>query len=161
MMANVRDVSDSPRSRCAVEVSGTGPVPISAVWACLADPTSFATWVTGTHAVLRADGQWPAVGATLHHRWGPWPVRVRDRTTVTASCPPHRLDLRVRVRRIAEVDVRIRLCEGAGGTRVVLAESIDRGLATAVPPLTRRVQRWRNRRSVAALLRLAATRPDR
>lgn len=160
MMTTVRAVSEVRRPpRCAVEVSATAAVPIGAVWECLADAASFAVWVCGTRTVSDADEAWPAVGASLYHRWGRWPLQVADRTTVTACRPPHRLDLDARVRRLARVAVWIRLTEVAGGTRVVLGESIDGGLATAVPPLTRRIQRWRNRRSLAALIDLASRRP--
>jgi hypothetical protein len=155
MMANVRNLVGDRRPSCAVEVAGTASVPISAVWACLADPMSFAAWVCGTSAVRGADQDWPAVGASLQHVWGLGPFRVSDRTTVLACRAPYLLDLDARARLIARVGVRIRLSEVPGGTHVVLGESIERGLALALAPLARRVQRWRNRRSLAELFRLA------
>ena len=137
-----------------VAVHADAPVPREAVWCWLADAGSFARWVSGTRAVRSADPGWPAPGAALRHCWGPWPVRVRDRTTVLACHAPESLDLDARVGPIARVHVRIRLIETGTGTRILLGETVESGLARCCPPLTRRIQRWRNGRSLAALVAL-------
>lgn len=150
------------RRRTAVQVAADTRAPAAAVWACLADAGSFASWVSGTARIRGWDPGWPAVGTRLHHCWGPWPVRVRDSTTVTRCEGPSRLELRARVGAIATVRITIRLIASDCGTRIVLREDVEAGLAARVPGLTRWVQRWRNRRSVARLARLARTRrsPD-
>jgi hypothetical protein len=139
-----------------IEVSAVTDTPVRDVWRCLADPWSYTRWVAGTAAVRAADPNWPDVGAALHHRWGPWPVQMRDRSVVTGCEAPRRLDLDARVGPIAQVQVSIRLGEQAGRTRIVLRETVVRGWATRCPALTRRIQQWRNRRSLNALVALAA-----
>ena len=143
---------------CSVEVSAQAAVPVEAVWSYLCDPYSFALWVSGTARVRRADASWPAVGASLYHRWGPWPVRVRDCTTVTCVHAPHAMSMVARARPIAVVHVDLALEEVTDGVRVVLRESIVAGLSLRCRWLTGRVQLWRNRRSVVRLLRLVAER---
>lgn len=138
-----------------VEVSARTSATASAVWDLLADPLSFAAWVSGTRRIRSADVDWPAVGTSLWHQWGPWPLRLRDRTDVLECRPLRRLALRAWVRPLAVVRATIDLAEDAGGTRVVLCERVERGIATALPVVTRAVQRWRNRRSLEALLALA------
>jgi hypothetical protein len=98
------------------------------------------------------------VGAALHHRWGVWPVRVRDRTVVTRCDPPCRLDLHARARPIAVVEVSIRLAETTDGTLVTLCETIVAGIAAHVPRVAAAIQRRRTRRSVDCLVQLTAAR---
>lgn len=138
---------------CSVEVSATAAVPVEAVWSYLCDPYSFARWVSGTARVRRADAAWPAVGTSLYHRWGPWPVQVRDCTTIAAVDAPHMMSMVARARPIAVVHVDLVLQEVADGVRVVLRESIVSGLSLRCRWLTGRIQLWRNRRSVVRLLR--------
>jgi len=143
-----------------VEVAAVTALPAQAVWDVLADAHSFATWVVGTKQIRGATADWPCVGSALYHRWGPVPFRVRDRSVVTASVAPSRLELEAGARPVALVRIRIVLTAVPDGTRVVLDENIVRGLALVAPPLTRRVQRWRNRRGLQQLLRLAQTRSE-
>jgi uncharacterized protein YndB with AHSA1/START domain len=129
------------------------------VWRCLADPFSFSRWVSGTSVIRRADPSWPAVGARLYHRFGPWPLRFPDHTTVLEAQPPWRLVLAANARPFGRVLAEVTLepastPEGAG-TDVVLCERMRHGPARLLPYLGRRVQRARNHRSLAALVELA------
>lgn len=132
------------------------PAAASDIWAIIADPTTYATWVAGTVMSRGGVGEWPAVGASLRHRWGVWPVHFRDRTTVTGCHERDRLDLDIRVGALARVAATIRLVPEARGTRIVLRETVVDGIALRFGALTRRVQLWRNRRSLAMLVRMSA-----
>jgi hypothetical protein len=142
-------------------VSTRTELPARALWQTLADPFSFNEWVAGTKHIRAADRCWPHVGTALHHRWGLWPMRVRDRTVVTHCDPPSRLDLDARARPIAVVEVSIRLCGTADGTLVTLRETIVAGVAAHVPRIAAAIQRRRNRRSLDCLVRLTAARARR
>ncbi|HET6877544.1 MAG TPA: SRPBCC family protein [Jatrophihabitans sp.] len=142
---------------CTVEVCDVAAAAPSDVWAIIADPRTYANWVAGTATSRGETGDWPAVGSSLRHRWGVWPARFRDRSTVTACQHQRQLELDVRVGRLAAVAVTIRLAPDAFGTRIVLRESVVTGAALLFRPLTRRFQLWRNRRSLAALVRMSVT----
>ena len=146
----------SPRSPHTVEVCDVAPAAASDIWAIIADPTTYATWVAGTVMSRSGAGEWPAAGASLRHRWGLWPVHFRDRTIVTGCREQDRLDLDVRVGALARVVATIRLVPEAHGTRIVLRETVVGGFALRFGPLTRRIQLWRNRRSLATLVRMSA-----
>jgi uncharacterized protein YndB with AHSA1/START domain len=139
----------------SVTVSRHARVPPERIWACLADPYSFARWVAGTFRIRSADASWPAPGAELHHSWGIWPVQVRDRTTVIAADPPRRLVLEARARPVGAVRAEIRVLTEPGGARVVLCEDLVEGWGARWPGLGRIVQYLRNRRSVRRLAVLA------
>lgn len=129
--------------------------PVERVWAFLADPESYAGWVSGTSRIRRADRNWPEVGAQLHHCWGVGPLRVRDRTTVVAAEPPHRLVLLARARPVGVVRAEIEATAQPAGTRIVLTEQLLSGWATRWPRVSGLVQQLRNRRSVRRLAALA------
>lgn len=144
------------RESCAVEVCAHTAVPASAIWAELADGAGWHRWVAGTRKIRFVDPDWPSPGSALHHCWGRCPLCIRDYSTVLACEPSRRLELTARVAPLAVVKVSITLDVAvAGGTRVRLRETITGGAARLVPPLTRRIQRWRNRRSLDALLEIA------
>lgn len=147
----------SNRAPCTVEVCVTTVASAADIWAIIADPDTYATWVAGTARSRGGAGEWPEVGASLRHRWGVWPVYFRDGTTVTGCSDRDRLDLDIRVGPLARVAGTIRLLPQPGGTRIVLRETVVGGLALRFGALTGRIQRWRNRRSVLALGRISVT----
>ena len=132
----------------------TTTAPVAAVWAWLADPNSYAAWVSGTVEIRRADPAWPAPGAQLHHRFGPWPWRRADRTTVLACDPQARLVLLAAARPWGVARVELTLLPLATGARVVLCEQLVDGPGRRFPLLGWAVQWLRNRRSLARLVRL-------
>ncbi|MEE3920737.1 hypothetical protein V2I01_28445 [Micromonospora sp. BRA006-A] len=60
----------------------------------LADGWTYSDWVVGTAHVRDVDDTWPRVGSRLHHRAGPWPFSLQDKSTVLECRAPHRLVLR-------------------------------------------------------------------
>lgn len=144
------------RPRLSAAVEQMVGAPVERVWAFLADAESYAGWVSGTSQIRHADPCWPAVGAQLHHCWGIGPLRVRDRTTVVAAEPPHRLVLVARARPVGVVRAEIAVAAQAGEARIVLTEELLSGWAVRLPRLSGIVQRLRNRRSARRLAALAA-----
>jgi uncharacterized protein YndB with AHSA1/START domain len=139
-----------------VQVTGRTSASPERVWALLADPYSYAEWVAGTNAVEAADPTWPAQGTWLRHRFGPWPLQVRDATSVLACEPPRHLVLHALARPVAEVWVEIWVRPaGDGRCEVTLREDVVGGWAARLCPISEPIQRWRNRRSLRNLLALA------
>ncbi|MET8149163.1 SRPBCC family protein [Actinoplanes sp. NPDC049668] len=128
--------------------------PAEQVYAILADGWTYSDWVVGTAHIRHVDAAWPELGSRLHHKVGPWPVSIHDKSTVTAVDPGRMLALRAGLWPLGEAAVRITLEPGgAGQTQVTMSEDFRAG------PL-----RWvRNkindlvlhRRNVEALRRLA------
>jgi uncharacterized protein YndB with AHSA1/START domain len=143
------------RPDTGVRVDARSRAGVEAVWRCLADPYSFARWVAGTAAIRGADPQWPEAGARLYHRFGHWPLRSRDHTTVLDSQPPHRIRLAAAARPFALVEAEVTVVADGSGTRITLCERVVGGFGARFPGVTRAVQRRRNRRSLAQLVRLA------
>lgn len=128
------------------------------VWGCLADPYSYEHWVSGTAAVTGADPSWPGIGAELRHRFGPWPLRFADHTTVLECEPPRRLVLRAGARPFGVARAELRLSGDGGGTLVELCEQLTDGPGLRWPRLGHALQRLRNRRSLSLLVALAERR---
>jgi uncharacterized protein YndB with AHSA1/START domain len=138
-----------------VRVTGLTRAPAERVWHWLADPYSYADWVCGTARVRSADADWPAVGSRLQHRFGRWPLVALDHTSVLEAEPPHRLVLAANARPWALVRAEVIVTATATGAHVQLCEQVVGGRIARLPRASRRVQRWRNRRSLAHLIALA------
>jgi hypothetical protein len=131
------------------------------VYAVLADGWTYSDWMVGTAHVRLVDPEWPAVGTSLHHDVGPWPLSMRDRSDVLAADQPHGLVLRSRVWPLGGATVRITIMEiGPGVSRITLSEDLAEGplhwLAVKANEVARR---RRNRESLRRLGDLAASRP--
>ena len=127
--------------------------PVETVFDVLADPRLYATWVVGASSVHGVEGDWPALGSTLHHSQQ---LVVRDTTEVTLVDPPRRIVLEARARPIVIAEVDIRLEPEGDGTRLVLIERAIGAIAGAVPEaLTDPLIHVRNAAAVARLKRLA------
>ena len=50
------------------------------VFAVLADGWTYSDWVVGTAHIRNVDAGYPAVGTAIHHKAGPWPVSIKDRS---------------------------------------------------------------------------------
>ena len=85
------------------------------VFAVLADPQSYATWVVGSKEVRGADSAWPAKGTRFHHTVGVGPINLKDHTSVEEVDPPRRLVLRTKVRPFAVARVVLELRPERGG----------------------------------------------
>jgi uncharacterized protein YndB with AHSA1/START domain len=127
--------------------------PVETVFDVLADPRFFANWVVGASSVRGVEGEWPALGSTLHHSQQ---LVLRDTTQVKLVDPPRRLLLEARARPLAVAEVDIRLEPEGDGTHLVLRETATGAIAGAFPELlTDPLIHIRNRASVARLKRLA------
>ena len=98
------------------------------VFAVLSDGWTYSDWVVGTAHVRAVDARWPGAGAVLHHRAGPWPVSVNDRTVSVRCDPPELLVLSPHLWPLGEATVTLALSEdGPDRTKVVLHEDFERG----------------------------------
>lgn len=103
--------------------------PPQRVFDVLADGWTYSDWVVGTAHIRDVDDNWPSPGARIHHTAGPWPLSLRDHTTVVSCDPPHHLVLNAGLRPLGELTVTFTLSPlGAAGTRVTIAEDMAAGL---------------------------------
>lgn len=130
--------------------------PPEAVFAVLADPRSYAYWVVGSEEIRDADRSWPAAGSRFHHTVKVGPLRLKDNSEVEDVRPGEFLQLKVKGRPIGTARVKIELERAAGGTRVTMIEDpADAASALMFNPLTHRLVRGRNARSLDRLAKLA------
>jgi uncharacterized protein YndB with AHSA1/START domain len=128
--------------------------PPDRVFAVLADGWTYSDWVVGTAHIRDVSPNWPAVGAELHHKAGPWPLSLKDKSTVLSVVPDRELVLRAGLWPLGEAIVKIVLEPiGNGATRVTMQEDFNAGplrrLRTKVNDLVL------HRRNVESLRRLA------
>ena len=98
------------------------------VYAVLSDGWTYSDWVVGTAHIRDVDAGWPRPGTEIHHKAGPWPVSIRDRTTVLASEPGRTLVMKVRLWPAGAGEVRIDLEPvGPDATRVTMMEEFTEG----------------------------------
>jgi hypothetical protein len=142
----------------AVEVRAQVPLAPDEIWQVLADPWTWARWVTGTRRIRDADAGWPQPGSQLHHRFGPRLLQVRDHTTVLVAEAPFRLVVDAGAWPWGRVRAELRLTPNRGTTLVALREDATSGLVAALPRIAHPVQVYRNRRSLARMLDLARSR---
>lgn len=98
------------------------------IYAVLADGWTYSDWVVGTAHVRAVDDAWPEPGSCLHHKVGPWPLSIRDTSTML-ECVPGRMTLtKVRMWPLGEGHVRITLTPvGSTRTRVTMVEGFTGG----------------------------------
>lgn len=112
-------------------VIGASPEEIFKV---LADGWSYGSWVVGAAHTRDVDPDWPAVGARLHHRVGPWPVSIDDSTRVVAMERGRLLELDARAWPAGAARVRVTLEPlDADRTRVRIAEHLSSSKARHIP----------------------------
>lgn len=128
--------------------------PPDKVFAVLADGWTYSDWVVGTVHIRDVDPKWPAPGSELHHKAGPWPLSLHDKSTVL-SCEENRaLTVRAGLWPLGEAMIEFRLEPvGDSATRIVMAEDFAAGpLRWASTKLNDLVL---HRRNVESLRRLA------
>jgi hypothetical protein len=100
------------------------------------------------------DANWPAPGSQIHHKAGPWPISLHERTVSLECEPPRRLVMRPRLWPLGEATVCITLTDAdARRTRILIEEQF-----TAGPLLSMRNRiddMLLNRRNAESLRRLA------
>jgi hypothetical protein len=98
------------------------------IYAVLADGWSYSDWVVGTAHIRSVDDTWPAPGSHLLHKVGPWPLSVRDKSTVLECDPGRMLLTKVRIWPLGEGHVRITITPvGSTRTRVTMQEEFTSG----------------------------------
>jgi hypothetical protein len=143
-----------------VEVTITAPVSPEAVFAVLADGWSYASWVVGASHIRQVDPGWPEPGTRIHHSVGPWPMVVRDVTTVRALERPTMLELDARLWPVGEARIRLELTETEPNTTELrMTERVVRGPGRVLPDAVQALPLVpRNRESLRRLVDLAAGR---
>lgn len=136
------------------------PAPVERVYAVLADGWSYSNWVVGTAHIRDVDADWPAPGSQIYHQSAGWPMRLKDKTVVLASDPPHELVMRPHLWPLGELTVRITLTPlNERETRVTLAEDVTTGpmrwLRTKAEDL---LMHYRNRETLNRLSDIAVRR---
>lgn len=98
------------------------------VFAVLADGWTYSDWVVGTVHIRDVDGQWPKPGSELHHKAGPWPLSLHDKSTVLACEENRFLKISAGLWPLGEAIISFRLEPvGVGATRVVMTEDFAAG----------------------------------
>ncbi|CAN5274456.1 SRPBCC family protein [soil metagenome] len=126
------------------------------IFAILADGWSYAGWVVGTSHIRAVDEGWPAPGNRIHHAVGPWPVLIRDTTTVLDIEPDRRLRMGVRIWPIGEAEVELLLDPAPGsssdsGTLVTMTETPTAGPGRFLGPAGSVLLALRNTESLSRL----------
>jgi len=103
------------------------------VFAVLADGWSYASWVVGASHVRDVDDGWPATGTRIHHQVGPWPLHIKDQTSVHAVVAGQMLELHARAWPLGEAKVRLDLEPVNAATRVTLSYDLIAGVGRFVP----------------------------
>ena len=103
------------------------------VFAVLADPWVYPTWVVGASRLRAADDRYPAPGSRLHHSIGVWPLVLNDETRVDEWDPPRRMVLEAKTRPFGTERVVIDVKPRGGGCVVRIEEHPYTGLVTKLP----------------------------
>ncbi|MET7422242.1 SRPBCC family protein [Dactylosporangium sp. NPDC005555] len=102
--------------------------PADRVFAVLSDGWTYSDWVVGTAHIRDVDPSWPAPGARLHHKAGPWPLSIKDHSESLECVPDRMLLLKVRLWPLGAGEVRFTLDPlDAQATRVTLQEQFTDG----------------------------------
>ncbi|TXR56499.1 SRPBCC family protein [Quadrisphaera setariae] len=137
------------------------PVRSELVWEVLSDPWNYPVFVVGTAHLRAVEGDWPVVGAVLHHSFGAWPLMQRGTSTLDGVDPGKRLELTAKGWPLGEARVVISLLGRGDGTIVTIEEDAVSGPGSWVPrPLRALVIGLRNKELLARLEDLAVGRLD-
>jgi uncharacterized protein YndB with AHSA1/START domain len=109
-------------------VTRTIQAPPEQVFAVLADGWTYSDWVVGTAHIRSVDAHWPEIGTRIHHKAGPWPVSLKDTSTVTACTPGRSLTLDAGLWPLGAATVHLELEPwGVAATRVTMHEDFHAG----------------------------------
>jgi hypothetical protein len=90
--------------------------------------------VVGAAHIRDVEPEWPAVGSQVHHRVGPWPLQIDDRSVVRAMEPDRLLELEARVWPLGSALVRLELEPvGSDATRTCMSEKFTVGVGRLLP----------------------------
>jgi uncharacterized protein YndB with AHSA1/START domain len=129
------------------------------IWAVLKDGWLYTGWVVGAAHIRAVDPSWPAVGSTLHHAVGAWPMQLKDSTSVLESEPNRRLVLQARGWPVGEARVEVILEPDGANTLVRMGETPTDGPGKWLHnPLQQKMLEARNREALARLASMAVGR---
>jgi uncharacterized protein YndB with AHSA1/START domain len=131
--------------------------PPDRVWAVLRDGWTYSDWVVGTVHIRDVDAAWPAPGSQLHHKAGPWPLSLRDKSVVQSCEDQRSLVLVAGLWPLGAATVALHL-EPVGGTatRVRMEEQFTEGPLVGVRnKLSDLVLHRRNKESLRRLADIA------
>ena len=136
-------------------------VPADRVYAVISDGWTYSDWVVGTTHIRRVDATWPQPGAEIHHKAGPWPLSLKDTSTVLECDPGRMLLLRVRLWPLGAGHARVVLEPvSADTTKVTLIEEFTHGpLLGLRNKVNDMLLHYRNREALRRLDDLAHGRP--
>jgi uncharacterized protein YndB with AHSA1/START domain len=144
----------------ATTVTRTTQATPNQVFAQLSDGWIFAAWVVGASHIRDVTDDWPAVGAQLHHKVGPWPISLKDSTEVVDVVEDERLVLLARAKYLGDARVELTIEPQDKGSLITMAEEPISGPGKVLDnPLQRYALRRRNIESLARLATLAERRP--
>ena len=103
------------------------------VFAVLADPWVYPTWVVGASRLRAADAGWPEPGTKLHHSIGVWPLVIDDETGVEVWDAPRRLVLEAKTRPLGSERVIIEARPRGNGCLVRMEEYVLSGPLQRIP----------------------------
>lgn len=132
------------------------------LFAVLADPWVYPTWVVGASRMRAADTAYPAPGAKLHHSIGVWPFVLDDETVIEVWAPPRRMVLTAKTRPAGEERVIIEVKPRGAGCVVRMKEYPVSGPIRLIPkPITDAVLHIRNLETLRRLEWVARGRAGR
>ncbi|MEU8886005.1 MULTISPECIES: SRPBCC family protein [Streptomyces] len=135
--------------------------PPHAVWAVLADPSSYGEWVAGPSESVPLDDTWPSQGSRLRYtiRLGPWSVE--GVTTVRHQETGSELELEAAFAPLGTARIFFQLRPWGEETLVVCDEHPLRGLGgTLHNPVSEAALQLRHRGMLARLARVVERRPE-
>ncbi|WP_246231188.1 SRPBCC family protein [Mycolicibacterium sediminis] len=88
----------------------------------MADGWTYTQWVVGNSRMRAVDPDWPAVGSTIHHSVGVWPLLLNDETVVDECVPQRRLVLIAKGRPFGKARITLQLFDVPTGCRIEMAE---------------------------------------
>ncbi|KAA0099479.1 SRPBCC family protein [Mycolicibacterium sp. P1-18] len=93
------------------------------VWDVMADGWTYSQWVVGNSRMRAVSPDWPAVGSTIDHSVGVWPLLLDDETEVLECVPQRELVLLAKGRPFGKARITLRLSDvEGGGCRIEMAE---------------------------------------
>lgn len=133
--------------------------PPEAVFALLADPAAYGSFVVGSKHIRHFEPTFPELGSAFHHSLGLGPFMLRDKSCVEEVEDGRRLVLRAFMRPLSVNRVAFTLRPVDGGTEVEVEEYLLEGpLAAIWNPLFEAAMALRNQEMLRRLKRLAERR---